>query len=418
MSVVVGILSTVSEAGACLCLGVVLGFDSAVVYQNVWPFLQGSYLSKTWAFFRSNLGPIGSLACCLGTWIFMDGPTLILLSAALLGCSAGTLVGIKNAEWYTWPRRSIRVGLCLCAFDFLILAIGNQLAIPFLPLLLAGLLFTLLSVIVFVILVGVTKLLRPVLNKYDLIKWCKKVFDQMVIAFFRVGSTKPTAKTKPTMTRDNAPLLDYRWPFHIAVISSLGLVAAGGPFLMMVLPFSVVLGYSCSARYLGDPGTYSAKKTLWSGFLALAFANTLFYASFYGIASYSMAWSSSTLSTAAAPYALGGILLGISMHRVHAFEATDTQPSTRFPEKTATMGKKLKKVAAYIFVFILTPVFCSSLAAFILSPMTGKPAPVIQPFIDWCYGDPTRLLISFVVLIWVAIIGRLVFQEALVNLFL
>ncbi|MBU1747557.1 MAG: hypothetical protein KKA73_07705 [Chloroflexi bacterium] len=418
MPVVVGILSIVSEAGACLCLGMVFGFASAAIYQNTWLVLQGSQLSKYLAFGRVAIGLSGSFGGCLGAWIFMQGPTLIFLPAALLGWSAGALAGFKNAEWYTFPRRSIKVGLCLCTFDYLILAIGNQLEMPFLVPLLTGLLFTLLSFVAFLILVGITKLLRPVLNKYDLINWCKKVFDQMVIAFFRTSSTKPTIKREPTMTRGNAPLLDYRWPFHIAVISSLGLTAAGGLFLMIVLPFSVVFGYSCSARYLGDPGTYSAKKTLWSGFLALAFAHTLFSASFYGIASYNIGLSSGILSIAAAPYALGGILLGISMHRVHAFKATDTQPSTRSPKKIATMRKKLKKAAAYVFVFVLTPVFYCSVAAFILSPMTGKPAPVIQPLIDWCYGDPTRLLISVVVLICVAMLGGLAFKEALVNLFL
>jgi tetratricopeptide (TPR) repeat protein len=276
MSVVVDILSVVFEAGSCLCLGSVFGFATAVEYQRSGLVSsRSSFLSRHWVFFRRSLWISWSLGGCLLAWILLEGPTLVFLGLAFFGFAAGNIAGLKNANWSAWPRRWTTVGLYLCGFDYFVTTIGGRLSAPSLYPPLTGLVYTLLAAVVFFFLSGIMKLLKTDSRK---------------------------------------------WPFHIALVASL-LLTSGGPLLWFVLAAAVGFGYSCSSRYLDRLDKHSAGRAIWQGFLALVLAHTLFDAYFYGIASYGIFWNP---GVAVAPYALGGMLLGISMHRVSAFAVPTT----------------------------------------------------------------------------------------------
>lgn len=265
---IVNFLPIFLEAGACFSLGLIFGFAVAVEYR----YLAGEkwrtgHSPRYWPFVKRSFWIAQSFGWCLLAWIFEEGPTLIFIISATIGFIIGDIVGLRNPQNISLVRRSIIFGLVCCGVEYLLEFIDSKFSGRLIGPLAIGLAYSGISAIAFIIIGGILKLIRP--------------------SFIN-------------------------WAFALTLIASLFLIS-GDPFLWMVVAFAVAFGYSSSARYLEFPYKVSNRAIIFQGFLALAVAHTLFQLYFYEIAHYGIYWNP---IVAVSPYALGGVIVGISIHRV------------------------------------------------------------------------------------------------------
>lgn len=258
-------------AGPSLSLGLIFGFAVAVEYRNLvgndWTRgYSPPYWSLYWPFVKRSFWIAQSLGWCLLAWIFRRGPTLIFIISAVIGFIIGNIAGLRNPQNIFWVRKSIIFGLICCAMEYILELVDSQFSSRLLGPLGVGLIYSGISAIVFLVIWGILKLIRPRL---------------------------------------------IHWAFAIIMISSLFLIP-GDPFIWMVVASAVAFGYSSSARYLEFPFGASNRAIILQGFLTLAVAHTLFQLYFYEIARYGIFWNPGVVVS---PYALGGIIVGISVHR-------------------------------------------------------------------------------------------------------
>lgn len=268
MSAFLEIVQLLLGAGAAGAVGFLAGFAFAVEYHELeTPGARTGLGTYYWSLLKRGFWLYQFLGWCFLGWLFLEGGAIPEIVGASAGVVGGNLLGLIGKNPRTWIRNTLASGLSLCALGFL-----TESASRGFP----------------------ARLLGPI--AVGLI--CSGAVGAVCFAIWTITKL---------MGRESVSL-----SFRLPAVASFLFLVAGGPFLWMVLVASIGFGYSCSARYL-PPSEAPRSTAVWQGLAALAVAHALFNFYFYGMSAYGLFWHP---VLAVAPYALGALLVGVSLHRV------------------------------------------------------------------------------------------------------